>query len=41
MVIAHCGRLGLVDGESRAVRHQAGDIVLLDPRRKHGLVREG
>jgi hypothetical protein len=41
MVIAHSGRLGLVDGESRAARHQAGDIVLLDPRRKHGLVREG
>jgi len=41
MVIAHCGRLGLVDGESRAVRHESGEIVLLDPRRKHGLVREG
>lgn len=41
MVIAHCGRLGLVDEGSRAVRHEAGDIVLLDPRRKHGLVREG
>jgi hypothetical protein len=41
MVIAHCGRLGLVDAESRAVRHEVGDIVLLDPRRKHGLVREG
>ena len=35
MVIAHCGRLGLVDGESRAVRHEVGEIVLLDPRRKH------
>jgi hypothetical protein len=41
MVIAHCGRLGLVDAESRAVRHAVGEIVLLDPRRKHGLVSEG
>lgn len=41
MIIAHCGRLGLVDAESRAVRHEVGEIVLLDPRRKHGLVRAG
>jgi len=41
MVIAHCGRLGLVDAESRATRHEVGEIVLLDPRRKHGLVGEG
>jgi hypothetical protein len=24
-----------------ALRHEVGEIILLDPRRKHGLVREG
>jgi len=41
MVVAHSGALGLVDARSSAVRHEVGEIVLLDPRRKHGLVREG
>ena len=41
IVIVHCGALGLVDETSRAQVHQPGDIVLLDPRRKHGLVRAG
>jgi hypothetical protein len=41
MVVAHCGRLGLIDAQSRAQRHEVGELVLLDPRRKHGLVREG
>jgi hypothetical protein len=41
MVIAHSGALGLVDASSVAVRHQVGEIILLDPRRKHGLIREG
>ena len=41
IVVAHCGRLGLVDPNSRALRHEAGEIILLDPRAKHGLVREG
>jgi len=41
MVVAHSGALGLVDERSSARRHEAGDIILLDPRRKHGLVREG
>ena len=41
MVVVHSGRLGLVDSESRAVRHDVGEIVLLDPRRKHGLLLEG
>jgi hypothetical protein len=41
MVVAHSGVLGLVDAHSRAVRHEVGEIILLDPRRKHGLVREG
>jgi hypothetical protein len=41
IVVAHCGELGLVDEESRAIAHSPGDIILLDPRRKHGLVRVG
>ena len=41
MVVAHSGALGLVDTGSVALRHEVGEILLLDPRRKHGLVREG
>jgi hypothetical protein len=41
MVVAHSGALGLVDAHSSALRHAVGEIILLDPRRKHGLVREG
>lgn len=41
VVVAHCGDLGLVDETAVAVRHQPGEIILLDPRRKHGLVRTG
>lgn len=41
MVVVHSGTLGLVDTESIAARHEVGDIILLDPRRKHGLVQEG
>ena len=41
MVVAHSGTLGLVDARSAALRHPVGEIILLDPRRKHGLVREG
>lgn len=41
IVVAHCGGLGLVDSESRALRHEPGEIILLDPRAKHGLVRQG
>ena len=41
IVVAHSGRLGLIDETSRAARHKPGDIILLDPRRKHGLVVEG
>lgn len=41
VVVAHCGALGLVDGEGVAQRHAPGEIILLDPRRKHGLVRVG
>ena len=41
LVVAHCGRLGLVDEKSRAAPHAVGEIILLDPRRKHALVPEG
>ncbi|PZP61216.1 MAG: hypothetical protein DI596_05075 [Azospira oryzae] len=41
IVVAHSGRLGIVDGERRAVRHAPGEVLLLDPRRKHALVPEG
>lgn len=41
VVVAHCGRLGIVDETSVAQRHATGEVILLDPRGKHGLVREG
>ncbi|PWT76373.1 MAG: hypothetical protein C5B46_01215 [Proteobacteria bacterium] len=41
IVVVHSGRLGLIDASSRAVAHEPGEIILLDPRAKHGLVREG
>jgi hypothetical protein len=41
VIVAHGGCLGLVDEHSRAGRHPTGEIILLDPRRKHGLVAEG
>ena len=41
IVVAHSGRLGVVDRTSRATRHDAGEILLLDPYRKHALVPEG
>jgi hypothetical protein len=41
LVVAHSGRLGLVDEHSRAQAHAIGDIILLDPRGKHGLIPEG
>lgn len=41
MVVAHSGHMGLVDAQCRAQRHDVGEIVLLDPRRKHGLLPEG
>jgi hypothetical protein len=41
LVVAHSGRLGLIDEESRATLHEVGEIILLDPRRKHGLVQQG
>ena len=41
IVVAHAGRLGLVDHRRRAVRHEAGEILLLDPYRRHALVPAG
>ena len=41
IVVAHAGRLGLVNEHTRATRHRPGEIILLDPRRKHALVPEG
>jgi len=41
IVVAHPGRLGIVDHRRRAVRHEAGEILLLDPYRRHGLVPAG
>jgi hypothetical protein len=41
IVVAHAGRLGLVDAQSRAAAHLPGEVILLDPRAKHGLVPAG
>jgi hypothetical protein len=41
IVVAHSGRLGVVDRVMRAARHDAGEILLVDPYRKHALVPEG
>jgi hypothetical protein len=41
IVVAHSGRLGVVDRTGRAARHASGEILLLDPYRKHALVPEG
>lgn len=41
IVVAHSGRLGVVDRTMRAVRHDVGELLLLDPYRKHALVPDG
>ncbi|MCC7547042.1 MAG: hypothetical protein IT532_04690 [Burkholderiales bacterium] len=41
IVVAHAGRLGLVDPVTRAHAHEPGEIILLDPRCKHALVPVG
>jgi hypothetical protein len=41
IVVAHSGGLGLVDRVSRAIPHAVGEILLLDPYRKHALVPAG
>jgi hypothetical protein len=41
IVVAHPGRLAVVDHRGRAVHHAAGEILLLDPYRRHALVPVG
>jgi len=41
IVVVHSGRLGVVGRAGRAARHAPGEILLLDPYRKHALVPEG
>ncbi len=41
IVVVHAGRLGIVDHRRRAARHATGELVLLDPYRRHALVPEG
>jgi hypothetical protein len=41
IVVAHPGRLAVVDHRHRAVRHETGEILLLDPYRRHALVPVG
>ena len=41
IVVAHPGRLGIVDHRRRAVRPETGEILLLDPYRRHALVPVG
>jgi hypothetical protein len=41
IVVAHAGRLGIVDHRARAAAHVPGEILMLDPYRRHGLVPVG
>lgn len=42
IVVAHSGRLGVVDRKTQpARRHETGEILLLDPHKKHALIPEG
>lgn len=41
IVVIHSGGLGVVDRRMRAVRHLPGELLLLDPQRKHALVPDG
>jgi hypothetical protein len=41
IVVAHPGRLAIVDHHRRAERHEGGEILLLDPYRRHALVPVG
>jgi hypothetical protein len=42
IVVAHSGRLGVVDRKTLpARRHETGEILLLDPHKKHALIPEG
>jgi hypothetical protein len=41
IVVAHSGALGIADARSRAQVHEAGEVVLLDPHRRHALLPAG
>lgn len=41
IVVVHSGQLGIVDRSCRAERHSVGEIVLLDPQKKHAVVPLG
>ncbi len=41
IVVAHAGRLAIADHRRRAVPHATGEILLLDPYRRHALVPVG
>ncbi len=41
IVIAHSGRLGVVDRRGVAEPHAPGEILLLDPYKKHALIPTG
>ncbi len=41
IVVVHSGALGLVDRSCRAQRHSVGEILLLDPHKKHAVVPLG
>jgi hypothetical protein len=41
IVVAHSGALGIADAHGRARTHEAGEILLLDPHRRHALLPAG
>jgi hypothetical protein len=41
IVVAHSGALGIADAHRRARTHEAGEILLLDPHRRHALLPAG
>lgn len=41
IVVVHSGQLGLVDRNCRAQRHTPGEVLLLDPHKKHAVVPLG
>jgi hypothetical protein len=41
IVVAHSGRLGVTDARGVAHRHATGEVLLLDPHRRHALLPEG
>jgi len=41
IVVMHGGDLGIVDARSTARQHRPGEIVLLDPHRRHALIPHG